>query len=354
VRTASTSGGDAGMIEIDGTLGEGGGQVLRSSLTLSLLTGKPVRLTRIRAGRAKPGLRYQHRMAVQAAGHISGARVEGDRIGSQSLYFSPGTVIPGSYHFDIGTAGATSLVLQTVLLPLALAAGKSRLRITGGTHVPWSPCFHYLDWHWRVLLGRLGAGFELDLAMAGFYPQGGGVVDAVLPGGARLEGLQLSDRGTLLRVRGLSAVANLPGEIATRQRNAAMRQLRELGCDIDIDIAALPAHSRGTVLVLLAEFEHSQACFFALGERGKRAERVAGEAVNELLEFLATDGAVDRWLADQLLLPLACAGQPSVLRTCEVTTHLLTNAEVIRRFLQVEITLTGALGEAATIRVVPS
>jgi RNA 3'-terminal phosphate cyclase (ATP) len=132
-----------------------------------------------------------------------------------------------------------------------------------------------------------------------------------------------------------------------------MRQLRELGCDIDIAIAALPAHSRGTVLLLLAEFEYSQACFFALGERGKRAERVADEAVAELLEFLATDGAVDRWLADQLLLPLACAGQPSVLRTSEVTTHLLTNAGVIRRFLPVEITLSGAVGEAATISVIP-
>ncbi|MGD8618079.1 MAG: RNA 3'-terminal phosphate cyclase, partial [Gammaproteobacteria bacterium] len=237
--------------------------------------------------------------------------------------------------------------------PLAFAAGESRLHISGGTHVPWSPCFHYLDWHWRVLLARLGVSFELELAMAGFYPQGGGVVHALLPGGARLRGLQLRERGRLLRVRGLSAVANLPEEIALRQRNTAMRQLRELGCDIDIAIAALPAHSRGTVLLLLAEFEYSQACFFALGERGKRAERVADEAVAELLEFLATDGAVDRWLADQLLLPLACAGQPSVLRTSEVTTHLLTNAGVIRRFLPVEITLSGAVGEAATISVIP-
>ncbi|MGD8629155.1 MAG: RNA 3'-terminal phosphate cyclase [Gammaproteobacteria bacterium] len=339
------------MIEIDGMMGEGGGQILRSSLSLSLLTGKPVRLTRIRAGRDKPGLRYQHRMAVQAAGRISSARIEGDRIGSQELYFSPGAVVPGSYHFDIGTAGSTSLVLQTVLLPLALAAGESRLHIGGGTHVPWSPCFHYLDWHWRVMLARLGLRAELDLVMAGFYPQGGGVVQARLPGSARLRGLQLGDRGRLLRVRGLSAVANLAEEIGLRQRHAAMRQLRELGCGIDITVTTLPAHSRGTVLVLLAEFERSQACFFALGARGKRAERVAAEASDELLKFLATDGAVDRWLADQLLLPLCCTGQPSGLRTSEVTTHLLTNAEVIRRFLPVDITFSGAPGEAATIQV---
>jgi RNA 3'-terminal phosphate cyclase (ATP) len=319
-----------------------------------LLTGQPLRLTRIRAGRDKPGLGYQHLMAVQAAGHISGAQIEGDRIGSQELYFSPGAVAPGSYQFDIGTAGASSLVLQTVLLPLALAPGSSRLHIIGGTHVPWSPCFHYLDWHWRVLLARLGLTFELELIMAGFYPQGGGVVDAVLPGGARLKGLQLCDRGPLLRVRGLSAVANLKEEIGIRQRDCALRRLRELGCDIDIACTALPAHSRGTALVLLAEFEQSQACFFALGARGKRAEQVADEAVDELLRFLGTDGAVDRWLADQLLLPLVCAGQPSALRTSEVTLHLLTNADVIRQFLPVEITLSGSLGEPATIRVVPS
>lgn len=341
------------MIEIDGLMGEGGGQVLRSSLSLSLLTGQPVRLTRIRAGRAKPGLGYQHLMAVQAAALISGAQVEGDRLGSQELYFSPGAVVPGNYHFDIGTAGATSLVLQTVLLPLALASGSSQLHITGGTHVAWSPCYHYLDWHWRRLLGRLGVVFELDMDMAGFYPQGGGVVRAMLPGAARLKGLDLCDRGRLLRVRGLSAVANLAEEIAIRQHNRALRQLPELGCDIDIVIADLPAHSRGTVLVLLAEFEHSQACFFALGARGKRAEQVADEAVAELLKFLATDGAVDRWLADQLLLPLACAGQPSALRTSEVTLHLLTNADVVRQFLPVTITLSGALGEPATIRFVP-
>ena len=341
------------MIEIDGMMGEGGGQVLRSSLSLSLLTGRPLRLTHIRAGRAKPGLGYQHLMAVQAAGRISGAHIEGDRIGSQELYFSPGIVIPGIYQFDIGTAGACSLVLQTVLLPLALVSGPSQLLITGGTHVPWSPCFHYLDWHWRVLLARLGLMFELKLTTAGFYPQGGGVLHAVLPGSSRLKGLQLCERGRLLRVRGLSAVANLSAEIGMRQRDRSLRQLRHLGCDIDIECATLPAHSRGTVLVLLAEFEHSQACFFALGARGKRAEQVADEAVQALFGFLATDGAVDRWLADQLLLPLACARQQSALRTSEVTLHLLTNADVIRRFLPVEITLSGSLGEPATLRVDP-
>lgn len=332
-------------------MGEGGGQVLRSSLSLSLLTGQPVHLTRIRARRSKPGLGFQHCMAVQAAARISRARVEGDRVGSQEVSFTPGPVTAGDYHFDIGTAGATALVLQTVLLPLALASAPSQICITGGTHVPWSPCFHYLDWHWRVLLDRLGVHFDLRMDMAGFYPQGGGSVRATLPGGARIRGVQLTGRGRLLRVRGVSGVANLADEIGVRQRDRALRQLRDMDCAVEIGLESLPAHSRGTVLLLLAEFEHSQACFFALGARGKPAERVADEAVEELRTFLATDGAVDRWQADQMLLPLALAGQPSALRTSAVTTHLLTNAEVIRRFLPARIAIDGELGAAATIRV---
>ena len=341
------------MIEIDGTTGEGGGQVLRSALTLALVTGQPVRLHRIRAGRARPGLRFQHLMAAQAAARVSGGRVAGDRVGSQELQFEPGAVTPGDYHFDIGTAGAAALVLQTVLLPLALADGPSRVAVTGGTHVPFSPCFHYLDWHWRVLMARLGLDFALEMPRAGFFPPGGGVLRATIPGTAKVADLHLPERGRLLGVRGLSAVANLPTEIADRQRGRAAKMLADLDCPVEIGIEVLPAASAGTMLCLLAMFEHSQACFFALGARGKRAEQVAEEAAAELLGFLATDGAVDRWLADQLLLPLACAAEPSVLRTAEVTLHLLTQAEVIGRFLPARITIDGAPGGPGTVRVDP-
>jgi RNA 3'-terminal phosphate cyclase (ATP) len=341
------------MIEIDGTMGEGGGQVLRSALTLSLVTGQPVRLHRIRARRARLGLRFQHLMAVQAAVRVSGGRVAGDRVGSQELQFEPGAVTRGDYHFDIGTAGATALVLQTVLLPLALASGPSRIAVTGGTHVPFSPCFHYLDWHWRVLMARMGLDFALEMPRAGFFPPGGGELRATIPGAAKVAGLYLPERGRLLGVRGLSAVANLPTEIAERQRGRALKLLSGLDCPVEIGIEVLPAASPGTVLCLLAAFEQGQACFFALGARGKRAELVAEEAASELLGFLATDGAVDRWLADQLLLPLACAGEPSVLRTAEVTLHLLTQAEVIRHFLPARITIDGAPGGPGAVRVDP-
>jgi len=343
------------VIEIDGSIGEGGGQVLRSALTLSLLTGQAFSMTRVRASRPRPGLFPQHLAAVQAAAQISAADVAGDRIGSRELGFAPGPVRPGRYHFDIGTAGATALVLQTLLLPLALAEARSSLSISGGTHVPWSPCFHYLDWHWRPLLARLGIAFQLELVMAGFYPQGGGELRAEIPGGARPVSLNLPERGSLQRLRGLSAVANLPLEIAERQRSQALRRLgrRSQELDVDIDVQPLPARSPGTLLLLLAEFEHSQACFFSLGARGKRAERVADEAVDDLFAFLDGDGVVDRWMADQLLLPLALAAGTSALRTADVSSHLLTNAAVIRAFLPVRIVVEGAPGQAALVRVQP-
>ena len=159
-------------LQIDGAMGEGGGQVLRSALTLSLLTGQSFRLVRIRAKRDQPGLRPQHLAAVQAAARLAGAEVRGDRTGSEEIEFAPGPVRSGDYFFDIGTAGATSLVLQTLLLPLALAPAKSSVAIRGGTHVPWSPCFHYLDRQWRPFLNHVGIPFDLTMTMAGFYPRG--------------------------------------------------------------------------------------------------------------------------------------------------------------------------------------
>ena len=340
-------------IEVDGAMGEGGGQVLRSALSLSLLTGQSFRLSRIRANRDRPGLLPQHLAAVQAAARVAGTEVRGDRVGSEEIEFAPGPVRPGDYIFDIGTAGAISLVQQTLLLPLALAPGTSSVTIRGGTHVPWSPCFHYLDWQWRPLLARIGVPFDLTMTMAGFYPQGGGELQAQIPGGIRPTPLRLTERGPLRSIRGLSAVANLPREIAERQRSQALRRLRNLLLDQEPEVVVeeLPAASQGTVLLLLAECESGRACCFALGARGKRAERVAAEAVDALAAVLRSDGAVDPWLADQLLLPLALADGPSELRTSEVTAHLLTNAEVIRLFLPVEIGVDGALGGPGTVQL---
>lgn len=343
-------------IELDCSIGEGGGQVLRSALTLALLTGRALQLYRIRAARRRPGLAPQHLTAVRAAAQISGGEISGDRVGSREIHFRPGSLRPGHYVFDLGTAGSTTLVLQTLLLPLALAPAPSELCILGGTHVPWSPCFHYLDWQWRPLLQHIGVPFKLWMTQAGFYPEGGGELRARIPGGARVQALGLKEGGALRRLRGLSAVANLPLEIAQRQRQRALGRLTGLypGSRPEIEIAELPASSRGTLLLLLAERAPGQGCCFALGAPGKRAQWVADEAVDALAAFLATDAAVDPWLADQLLLPLALAEAPSSLRTSAVTRHLVTNAEVIRRFLSVEIRIEGPVGAPATIQVGPA
>lgn len=339
------------MIQIDGSLGEGGGQVLRTSLSLSILTGQPFTITRIRAGRPKPGLQPQHLAAVRAAAQICGAQVEGDSVNSQTLVFAPGRVRPGAYRCDIGTAGATSLVLQTIWLPLALAGAASEATIAGGTHVPWSPCYHYLDWQWLPFLRRIGLAGELKLDLAGFYPQGGGLVQARIEPADTIAALRLTERGALKGIRGLSLVANLDLSIAERQRDRALRRLADRHNRIEIATADVWANTKGTALILLAEFKHSAACYSALGAPGKRAEQVADEACLWLEKFLAGAGAVDEYLADQLLLPLAFADGVSEYRAAKATEHLRTNADVIRAFGAAEIEIDR--DRADLVRVTP-
>jgi RNA 3'-terminal phosphate cyclase (ATP) len=339
------------MIEIDGSQGEGGGQVLRTALTLAAITGRPVRLCNVRAHRSSPGLKPQHLKAVEAVAAISGARVEGASLGSQTLCFEPQAIVPGRYRFDIGTAGSVSLVLQTLLLPLSFTRQDSHVVITGGTHVPWSPCYHYLAWHWLHYLKQAGFRTELVLDRAGYYPPGGGRISATISPPAPLSPLMLTERGTLKRIRGLAAVSNLDIGIAGRMRRRATQQLQHTDVVCDIASTTLDALSPGAFLLLLAEFEHSQACYYALGARGKPAEAVADEAVGQLQEFLATDGAIDEYLADQLVLPLALTPGVSELRTSRVTQHLVTNAEIVKRFLPVAIEISGDIGRPGQVGI---
>jgi RNA 3'-terminal phosphate cyclase (ATP) len=335
------------MLEIDGALGEGGGQVLRSALALSLLTQTPFRLINIRARRPKPGLRAQHLKAVEAAMEIGAARVEGAALGSSQLVFVPRRIRCGDFRFDIGTAGSTSLVLQTVLLPLCRAGGASHLTITGGTHVPWSPCFDYLQLQWLPYMREIGLCAEARLERAGFYPRGGGRIAAIIQPSAAWRPLHLMERGTLKVIRGTSAVAQLDVRIAERQRRQALTRLH--GRPVRIDVVNLPSGSPGAMLLLLAQFEYAQACYFALGARGKPAERVADEAVDALEQFLATDGAIDQYLADQLIVPLAFTGDISELRTSRVTQDLITNCDVVKRFLAADIRIDGKLGQPGLV-----
>lgn len=339
------------MIEIDGSYGEGGGQLLRSSLTLSLLTGKSVQIRNIRARRKKPGLMAQHLQAVEAATAVGSAQVDGTKLGSTILTFVPHRLRPGNYRFDIGTAGSTSLVLQTVLLPLSLAGAPSRLVICGGTHVPWSPCFHYLQRHWLSSLQQCGFAVGLALKKAGFYPRGGGEISASIQPVAGIAPLTLMQRGKLHRLHCLSTVTGLPLSIAHRQLQQALKRLERRFPQIEQEVTSLPGPGKGTLLLLLAEFEQSRSCYYALGERGKPAERVACEAVDAFERFLAGEGAVDQHLADQLILPLAFAEGTSLVRTAEVTQHLLTNIWVVAQFLPLKIEVDGALGQVGTVLI---
>ncbi len=339
------------MIQIDGSFGEGGGQVLRTSLTLSLIAGQPFEIYNIRAKRKRPGLQPQHLKCVEAARVISNGTAKGDKIGSTHLIFEPGEVKPGEYHFEIGTAGSTTLVLHTVYLPLALCNGHSRLTITGGTHVQWSPCFHYLTYQWQPCLEKIGFHLKLYLDRAGFYPNGDGKMRAEIAPSETLTPIRLEHRGELKRLSGISAIANLDLTVAERQRNQSLKRLEQMGYQAEIAIEQLNSRFKGTMMLLLATFEGGSGCFTALGEIRKRAEQVADEAVSELKEYLSSEGCVDKYLADQLILPLAFAKGTSVFTVSKITNHLLTNLAVVRKFLELQAEVTGDLGSPGTISI---
>jgi RNA 3'-terminal phosphate cyclase (ATP) len=340
------------MIELDGSFGEGGGQILRTSLALSLLTGQPFHLRNVRARRSRPGLQPQHLMSVRAAAAVGQAQTRGASPGSGDLVFEPGAVVPGKYTFAIGTAGATGLVLHTVYLPLALKAQEpSELTLTGGTHNDFSPCFHFLDATWRPYLDHLGLRVRLRMRRPGFYPRGGGVVEAHVQPCPRLQGLQLDDCGPVRRIHGISAVAGLPEQIARRQARRAAYRLEQAGLQPTFREETWD-DGPGTVLCVVLDTQPVPTLFFGLGARGKPAERVADEAVDQVLAYLRTPPpAVDPHSADQLVLPLALAEGPSSYRVAEVTPHLLTNIAVISRFVDREVTCEGAEGEPGVVHV---
>lgn len=328
-------------VQLDGRHGEGGGQLLRTALSLSAITGRPVELKNIRAGRDRPGMAPQHLTAVDAAAAICGASVEGDRLRSTDLRFTPGhPPRAGEYRFDVsdraanGSAGSTCLVLQSVLVPLAFARGPSTLHVSGGTHVAWSPPFHYLKGVYGAVLARLGYRVGFTLHRWGFYPAGGGRIEARIEGRGpawQPGAAALADRGALNRVSGFSAVGNLPHHVLERQRSHARERLRELGFDPCIERRTPFSRGPGSVLYLRADYPAAPAGFSGVGRKGKPAESVADEAVDHFLAHHEGGCPVDPYLADQLLLPLVGTPSTSIYRTGRITDHLRTNAHVVRR-----------------------
>ncbi len=342
-------------IPINGSYGEGGGQILRTSLALSCMLGKPVTVTGIRRARKKPGLRPQHLTSVNAAAAVSKANVRGAGLSSTEILFRPAGLFPGKFYFDVGerkgSAGSVSLVLQTIILPLSRAEQGSAVEVIGGTHVPWSPSFHYLDSVFSPLLRRLGLRVEFAITSWGWYPDGGGRVTARIDPAPELKPLHMVDRGKLLRVSGLSAVSNLPEHIALRQRERALSHLARHGIDGSIEILSAPSPGKGSFLFLYAEFENLSAGFSGLGAVGKRAEQVADEACGELMSHLHAEGALDPHLADQIIPYLAFSPEASEFTTSRISRHLLTNIWVVKQFLDVDIRIEGDEGESGRIFV---
>lgn len=334
------------MIHIDGSYGEGGGQILRTSLSLAAITGQPLRLGNIRAGRQKPGLAAQHLTAVRAAATICQAKVRGDALGSMTLEFIPGgSVQAGKYTFDVtearqgGSAGTVSLVLQTILLPLVLANGASAVTLRGGTHVSFSPPFTYIEQIYLAMLQRMGVQASSKLNAWGWYPQGGGEVELQVSGGSQLGGIDLLERGDLLQVRGLAVVTELPSHIPQRMASRAENLLHEGSLKATVQPLRARGIAPGAAIFLTAEYEHSKAGFGALGRVGLPAEKVAEIACEELLQFHHTGAPVDVHLADQLLLPAALASEKSQYRVAEISQHLTTNAWVIEQFGIAQVTV---------------
>lgn len=326
------------MIELDGSEGEGGGQMLRSSLTLSMITGQPFRIVNIRANRAKPGLARQHMVAVTSAAQVSDAEVSQIKVGSTELEFHPKRVTPGDIKIDIGTAGSATLVLQTLLPALLLAAEPSSLLIRGGTHNPMAPPMHFIDRSYGRALRQMGAVVELELRRFGFYPRGGGEIAANIMPCRRLHPIELIARGPLLHSFSEAFVAALAPDIAHRELDVIGAAFKMP--EANLRMCGLPNdQGPGNVLLLTMEHEHVTEVFSAIGERGVRAEEVGRRVADEAHAYEGSDGAVGEHLADQLLIPLALAGG-GAFSMAHLSQHTLTNADIVRKFLPVRIEFT--------------
>jgi len=350
------------LVQLDGSYGEGGGQILRTALALAALTGRPVRIEKIRAGRDKPGLRPQHLAAVRALARICSGHVEGDQVDSRALIFEPGAPPQaGRYEFDVakiagsGSAGAVTLLFQALFLPLACAGGESQVVLRGGTHVPFSPPYHYLTEVYLPFVRRIGLEAQLEIGPWGWFPRGGGEMTARIAGlehgDESLRPIEVGERGKLLAIRGLAAASQLPEHVAERQRQQALRRLKARHLKGEIEMLSPPSNGPGTMLFLIAECEHIVAGFNGYGRLRYPAEQVADDAAEAFGAYLSSKAAFDPHLADQVLLPLALTPGASAYTTSEGTRHLTTVSWVIQQFIEREIVIEGAEGAPGRVQV---
>ena len=331
-------------ILVDGSRGEGGGQIVRSSVALAMLTGKAVTIENIRARRKKAGLKRQHLTAVQSAAAICGADLSGAVVGSGTLHFRPGRTKPGQYRFSVGTAGSTTLVLQTVLPPLLIADASSELILEGGTHNPGAPIFEFLQNAYLPLVNRMGPRVDAVLERHGFYPAGGGRMVVSIEPQPVLQGFDLRKRGQIMQTKVEAVVANLPQHIADREVGQI---IRELGWSPDNGTSTrVDAHGPGNAVWAEVRSEHVTEVFASFGRLGVRAEEVGDEVVAEVRSYLSTAAPVGPHLADQLLLPLGISAWQSAgkeiagggsFSTLPLTGHAVTHIDILRQFLNVQI-----------------
>jgi RNA 3'-terminal phosphate cyclase (ATP) len=324
------------MITLDGSIGEGGGQILRTSLGLSMVTGQPFRVQSIRARRSRPGLMRQHLCAVRAAAEVAGATLSGDEIGSKELVFQPNTVRSGTYHFAIGSAGSATLVLQTVLPALLQTEGSSSLTIEGGTHNSKAPSWDAIDRAFLPLVRRMGGNVSGKLHSYGFYPAGGGKLDITIEGGARLGELVLPERGKTVETRLRALVSQIPGSVGVREVEAFCSDVPWWDRTNSRPDMIRNSPGPGNALVADIVSEHVTEVFTTFGERGLKSEIVAQSLAKEVERYIKADVPIGEHLADQILLPMAL-GKGGSYRTLALTDHTKTQAEIIRLFLGTKI-----------------
>jgi RNA 3'-terminal phosphate cyclase (ATP) len=323
------------ILHLDGSMGEGGGQILRTGLTLSMVTGQPFRIDRIRANRPKPGLMRQHLTAVQAAAQVCDGTVTGASVGSEALTFHPGAVRHGDFAFSIGTAGSTTLVLQTILPALVIAGGPTRITIDGGTHNLAAPTVHFLNRAFVPLVERMGPRVTVALEKHGFYPAGGGRIAVDIQPVSTLEPIEILHRGEITHRKAIATIAGLSRDIAARELASIASRLGWEGDRLEVE--QLPDRAGpGNVVSIEIGTDSMTEVFTGFGRRGVSAEQVGSAVAGEARDYLSSTVPAWHYLADQLMVPMSIAGAGAI-RTCTLSSHGRTNLEVIRRFLPVRI-----------------